>query len=179
MELRQGLQGKSKIQKWANCYDISEDTCIENLVCEVKKRGYLKKPELVRLAKWKLSERWQRGEEEGKLGLVKQNSPNDVRRITYNAFQATDSSDSIRCLRCLEGVDWAVGSAILHWFHKCRYPIWDIHARWSVKLPKYQFYCGFKRWKVYVNFCRAEADKYEVCMRTLDRALITYGKNNC
>lgn len=176
MELRQGLQGESNIQYWAGTYNVDYDTPIENLVCGVKERGYLTKRELVRLAEWKLPERWKRGEGEGKLGLVKENSPDDVRRITRNAFRTTDSSDSIRYLRQLEGVSWALGSAILHWFHECRYPIWDIHARWSVQLDKNNG--SFKSWKVYVDFCRDIADEYEVCMRTLDRALLKYGQNN-
>ena len=173
MELRQGLRSKSKIQEWASCYNISEDTCIENLVCEVKKRGYLTKCELIEVSKWKVRKK------RNTFHRVIKNCPNDVKEITRNAFLTTDANKSIRYLRCLKGVDWAVGSAILHWFHKCRYPIWDLHARWSVKLPRDQFYCGFKRWKPYVDFCRDIADEYEVCMRTLDRALITYGKNNC
>ena len=183
MELREELRDKSKIQHWAGKYPVDYDICIENLVCEVKKRGYLTKTELVRLAEWKLPDRWKRGEQEGKLGLVKTNSPNDVKEITRNAFLETDANNSMRCLLReydgLKGVGWAVGSAILHWFHECRYPIWDLHARWSVHLPKNKYYCGLKLWKTYVDFCRDIADEYEVCMRTLDRALITYGKNNC
>ena len=107
---------------------------------------------------------------------MKTNSPDDVKEFTRYAFLATDDSNSIRCLRCLDGIGWAIGSAILHWFHKDRYPIWDRHARWSVQLDK--DHCSFKRWKAYVEFCRAIADQYEVCMRTLDRALLQYGKDN-
>ena len=149
MELRQELQDRSKI-------------------------------ELVELADWKLPERWKRGENEGKLGLVKTNSPDDVKEITRNAFLATNDRNSIRCLRSLTGVGWAVGSAILHWFHKDRYPIWDIYARWSVRLNEcqHQYKNNYERWQAYVEFCRAIADRYEVDMRTLDRALLRYGKKN-
>ena len=176
MELRQELQDRSKIQDlaWSQCK--VDDTPMRKLVCGVKGRGYLTKLELVELADWKLPERWKRGENEGKLGLVKTNSPDDVKEITRNAFLATNDRNSIRCLRSLTGVGWAVGSAILHWFHECRYPIWDRHARWSVQLDK--DHGSFKRWKAYVDFCRDIADEYEVCMRTLDRALLQYGKDN-
>lgn len=173
MELREELRDTSKIQHWAGKYPVDCDICIENLVFEVKKRGYLTKCELIELAKWKVRKK------RNTVWRVKTISPDDVKEFTRNAFLETDANNSIRCLRRLKGVDWAVGSAILHWFHKCRYPIWDIHARWSVQLPKNKYYCGFKLWKAYVDFCRAKADKYKVCMRTLDRALITYGKNNC
>lgn len=144
MELRQELQDKSKILEWSRCYNIDSDTDIKNLVRGVKGRGHLTKCELITLADWKLPERWKRGEQEGKLGLVKENCPDHVREITHNAFRAT-IDDSMRCLRDLTGVDWAIGSAILHWFHECRYPIWDKNARWSVQLDK--DHCSFKRWK--------------------------------
>lgn len=173
MKLREELRDRSKIQHWAGKYPVDYDICIENLVCEVKKRGYLTKCELIELAKWKVPK------ERNTVWRVKKISPDDVKEFTCKAFRKTDANNSIRCLRRLKGVDWAVGSAILHWFHECRYPIWDLHARWSVKLPKNKYYCGFKLWKAYVKFCRDTADEYEVCMRTLDRALITYGKNNC
>ena len=176
MELRQELQDKSKILEWSRHYNVDYDTPIKNLVLGVQERGYLTKPELVRLAEWKLPERWKRGEKRGKLGLVETNSPDDIEEITRNAFLATDDSNSIRCLRRLDGIGWAVGSAILHWFYEGRYPIWDRHARWSVQIDK--DHCSFKRWKAYVKFCRAIADKYEVCMRTLDRALLLYSMKN-
>ena len=176
MELHAGLLGRSKIQYWAGKYPVDDDICIENLVPEVKEREHLTKTELVKLACWKLPDRWKQGNNEGKLGLVKTNSPDDVEEFTRNAFLATDDNNSIRCLRCLEGVGWAIGSAILHWFHEDRYPIWDIYARWSVQLDKSQYKNNFERWKAYTLFCRDVAEEYNVCMRTLDRALFKYGE---
>lgn len=177
MELRQELQGTSRIRKWANCYNVREDIGIENFVSDVKKRGYLKKSELIEVACWKLPDRWKRGKDEGKLGLVKRNSPDDVRKFTEAAFLSTDDIESLRHLRELDGIGSAIGSAILHWFHEKRYPIWDMHARRSVQLPK--DYYSDTRWKAYTEFCRAIAKQYEVDMRTLDRALFLYGKTKC
>ena len=170
MELRQELQDKSKIKEWSRYYDVDYDTCIENLVKDVKDRGYLKKSELLKVACWKVPKG------RNTVWRVRKISPDDVKEITRNAFLSTDDSDSIRCLRRLGGVNWAVASAILHWFHDDCYPIWDRHARWSVQIDKNS--CSFKRWKAYVDFCRAIADKYEVDMRTLDRALLLYGRKN-
>ena len=170
MELRQELQDKSKIKEWSRYYNVYYDTCIENLVKDVKDRGYLKKSELLKVACWKVPKG------RNTVWRVRKISPDDVKEITRNAFLSTDDSDSIRCLRCLGGVNWAVAFAILHWFHDDCYPIWDRHARWSVQIDKNS--CSFKRWKAYVDFCRAIADKYEVDMRTLDRALLLYGRKN-
>ena len=180
MELRQELQDRSKIYEWSRCYNVCSDTCIENLVEDVKDREYLKKQELVKLACWKLPDRWKRGRDEGKLGLVKTNSFDDVKRYTRCAFLSTDDIDSLHHLRELDGVGRAVASAILHWFHEDRYPIWDIYARWSVRLNEcwYQYKNNDERWRAYVEKCRTIADEYEVDMRTLDRALFEYGKKN-
>ena len=54
MELHEDLLGKSNIQHWADKYDVDYDICIENLVPEVKGRGYLTKCELIKVAKWKV-----------------------------------------------------------------------------------------------------------------------------
>ena len=180
MELREELRDKSKIQHWAWSQCKVDDTPVKKLVPGVEEREsrYLTKTELVKLACWKLPERWKRGKNEGKLGLVKTNRPDDVKEITRKAFRETDYIKSIRCLRCLDGIGWAIGSAILHWFHEDRYPIWDRHARWSVQLDKSQYKNNFERWKAYVGFCRDTADEYNVSMRTLDRALLQYGKDN-
>lgn len=180
MELRQELQGRSKILKWSDCYDVDYDTPIKNLVCGVKDRGYLKKPELVELAKWKVRSG------RNTVKRVKKNSPADIKKFTRAAFRAT-VDDSICYLynhrpgrdKGLRGVRIPVGSAILHWFHEDRYPIWDPHARWSVQLDKSQYKNDFERWKAYVEFCRDKAHQYEVDMRTLDRALFVCGKKNC
>ena len=111
---------------------------------------------------------------------MKTNSPDDVKEITRKAFRETDYIKSIRYLRCLDGIGWAIGSAILHWFHEDRYPIWDRHARWAVRLNEcqHQYKNNYERWQAYVEFCRFTANQYEVCMRTLDRALLQYGKDN-
>ena len=170
MELRQELQDRSEIEKWSHCYNIGYDTCIENLVKEVKDRGYLKKCELLKVARWKVKK------ERNTVWRVETISPDEVKEITRNAFLSADDSDSIRYLRRLDGVGWAVASAILHWFHDDCYPIWDRHARWSVQLDKDNG--SFKYWKAYVEFCRTIAVAYKVDMRTLDRALMTYGKKN-
>lgn len=118
---------------------------------------------------------------------MRKNHPDDVKEMTLSDFGAT-VDDSIYYLynrrrqhyMGLHGVRIPVGSAILHWFHECRYPILDINAKWSVQLNESQYRSQYKnkfeRWKAYVEFCKAIADEYEVDMRTLDRVLLEYGK---
>lgn len=177
MELRAELCSTSQILHWAGEYDVDSDICIENLVCGVKERGYLTKCELIKVAKWKVSK------ERNTIRNVIKNDPDDVKEMTQSAFRAT-VDDSINYLynrrrqhgMGLHGVRIPVGSAILHWFHECRYPIWDRYAIWSAQLDKSQYRNDFERWKAYTLFCRDVAKRYNVCMRTLDRALFEYGK---
>ena len=178
MGLRMELCSRSKIECWAGKYNVANDTCIENLVPEVEQRGYLTKCELIEVSKWVLQKTGE-GRRQITLDLVETNSPDDVREMTHDAFLSTDDSDHIRCLkRNLNGIGWTIGSAILHWFHECRYPTWTPHARWCVQLDESQYRNNFERWKAYTLFCRDIADEYEVCMRTLDRAFREYGKAN-
>ena len=181
MELRQELRSKSKIESWANKYNVANDTCIETLVPEVEQRGHLTKCELIEVSKWVL-QNTKGGRRQRTLNYVETNSPDAVREITSDAFLLTDDSDCIRCLtrkldgRKLHGIGETIGSVILHWFHECRYPTWTPHARWAVQLCQNSW--SYKRWQDYVNKYRDIADEYEVCMRTLDRAARECGKAN-
>lgn len=143
MELREELQDTSKIQDWAwNQCDV-DDTPMKKLVRGVEKRGYLTKCELIKVAKWKVPKK------RNTFRNVIKNHPNDVKKMTRNAFRAT-VNDSIYYLDNqrprrdfgLHGVRVPIGSAILHWFHEAPYPIWDRHAIWSVQLDKSLFLSG-------------------------------------
>ena len=176
MELCEELRSRLKIEYWANKYNVANDTCIENLVPEVEQRGRLTKCELIEVSKWVL-QKTRGGRRQRTLDLVGTNNPDDVREITRYAFLSTDDSDSIRRLqRNLDGIGWAIGSAILHWFHECPYPTWTPHARWAVQLCQNSW--SSTRWQDFVNYCRDRADEYEVCMRPLDRAFRECGKAN-
>ena len=177
MKLRKKLRGRSKIECWADKYNVANDTCIETLVPEVEQRGHLTKCELIEVSKWVL-QKTGAGRRQLILDRVEPNSPDDVEKWTKNAFLLTNDSDSIRCLeQNLKGVGWVTASAILHWFHERPYPTWTPHAKWAVKLdPKLDL--SSTRWQDYVNYCRTKADQYEVDMRTLDRAFRECGKAN-
>ena len=54
MELRQELQDRSEIQKWAWSKCNVDDTPIKKIVPGVRERGYLTKCELIEVAKWKV-----------------------------------------------------------------------------------------------------------------------------
>lgn len=175
MKLRIELCDKSKIEYWANKYNVANDTCIETLVPEVENRRYLTKCELIEVSKWVL-QNTKGGRRQRTLDYVDENRPDNVEEFTRDAFLLTNDNDSIRCLDRLDGVGWAIASTILHWFHEYPYPTWTPHAKWAVQIDENTF--NSTRWQNYVNYCRTKAEKYEVSMRTLDRAFRACGKAN-
>ena len=145
------------------------DESIEKIQGEVKKNGCLTKSDLKTLARWKVPTG------RNTLKRVNLNSPAWIEEVTRVALlPKTSKRDRIETLRCLKGVDWAVASAILHWFHQECYPIWDERALRTVKSPRSR---SHKNWEAYVSFCRCQAAKNNVSMRTLDRALWQYDES--
>ena len=82
----------------------------------------------------------------------------------------------------IRGVGPTVASVILHLYDKKEYPIFskqpvraiEINAV-EIDIETVNFNEAF--WRRYVNSCRAEADRYDVSMRTLDRALWGYSES--
>ncbi len=172
---------ESEIQDWACKYvnDLNEEEALQEeellaLEPKIKARSYLLKSELVKVVEWKLQNQPHRLERN--LKYIENNSDAYLEDITRCAFSAKSERARIRVLRCLDGVELPIASAVLHLFHKCRYPIWDTRALWTVQLDESQYKNRAECWDAYVDFCRKVADRNNLCMRTLDRALWKYSK---
>ena len=76
----------------------------------------------------------------------------------------------------LRGVGPPTASVVLHFFHEAPYPIIDFRAMWSLSVDEYNY--SFEFWQEYVDFCRDLAERNNVDIRTLDRALWMYSKVN-
>jgi hypothetical protein len=159
----------TRIEKIASRYEysISEDELVE-FRPEVQARGCLSKQELEKIAYWKTPR---------SSGHVRSNSADYVQEITALALNARGERVRIEVLTLLDGVSWPTASVILHFCHSDPYPIIDIRALWSVRLDVPSQY-GFELWWRYTEFCRNLAKKNGVDMRTLDRALWQYSKEN-
>ena len=172
MELR---FDESQIRYYAKKYKEEEegyDNPIETIVDDVKARGYLTKSELIAVSGWARNKR--------NKTLIKNNCDDLVQDRTGIALSSdTAEGDRIACLRELNGVRTVVASAILHWFHEDRYPIWSPPARYSVCLDETLDTTSREprsgEWEEYVSFCRslAQRNNVNIC-RTLDRALWKY-----
>jgi hypothetical protein len=160
---------ESDIMKIASRYEyvLSEKELIE-LKPTVIERGYLQKGELKKLAYWKSPR---------SSGHISKNSEKYVEEITGFALHVKTERARIEVLTNLDGVSWPTASVVLHFFHTDHYPIMDFRALWSVMLQVPIRY-DFAFWWPYVLFCRTVSEKNQVDMRTLDRSLWQYSKEN-
>lgn len=174
MRIPKDLETREKILEWAARYPPDESRALSekilanegNLISHLKGSDhfgeYITRDDLLKIVSWKLQSRrreWGNSEEE-------------VERISREAFSAKSDADRIKKLSELSGVGWSVASAILHLAHTDRYPIFDQYATLAVDAP---YLYEDKPWEGYAALLREEARKHDISMRTLDRALFTYG----
>jgi hypothetical protein len=154
------LAARYEYTKW-------EETLLD-LRAEILNRGWITKGDLRIIARWKAPR---------SAGYMESNPEEYVREISGFALSAKSERARIEVLTLLDGVQWPTASVILHFFHRDPYPIIDFRALWSVSLPVPVQY-GFDFWWPYVQFCRDLSDRTGLDMRTLDRALWQYSKEN-
>ncbi len=160
---------ESQITDIAGRYGPSSDEPgLIELKTTVLRRGHLTKDDLCRVARWKAAR---------SARHARTNAEEYISEITRLAFATDCERARIECLTVLDGVSWPTASVILHLFHRDPYPILDFRALWSVSLAVPTQY-SFGLWWPYVEFCRSLAVNAKVDMRTLDRALWQYSKEN-
>jgi hypothetical protein len=160
---------KSKITYFASRYEYAngENELIE-LGPKIKDMGYLTKEELYKVAYWKSPR---------SSVHIASNADDYVREITGFALGAKNERARIEVLTLLTGVSIPTASVILHFFHQDPYPIIDYRALWSLSIDEKPPY-KFDIWWAYVLVCRKIAKINHLDMRTLDRALWQYSKEN-
>jgi hypothetical protein len=135
---------------------------------DIRERGYLTKNDLNQVAKWKAPR---------SAGHVQKNDPEYVIEVSRITFTSRNERLRIESLTLLDGVSWPTASVILHLFHPEPYPILDFRALWSISVDVPTQY-NFEFWWNYTEYCRDLAVQNQVDMRTLDRALWQYSKQN-
>ena len=173
-KLPEELCSTEGINHWAKCY-TNDQTIVAHFVEQYliglkdtvlarnSHGGYLCKDELYDLAYWKSSKsaHWING-----------NHESCVKEITAKAFCLDDNWEKLKKLVSgLKGVGEPVGSAILHFYDREKYPILDKRALCSVGINHRKVKYDALFWQEYVDFCREKAKCYGVSMRVLDRAL--------
>ena len=140
------------------------DQHLIDLRCDVLVRGYLTKQELHTIARWKSPRR---------AALTLENTYDFIKEITEGAFISTGDWTKLLTLTQLQGIGQPTASAILHLYDEGKYPILDIHALWSVGM-EWTARTSYPFWLDYIELCRNTANRNNVSMRELDRALWKY-----
>ena len=129
--------------------------------------GYLSQSELRQMAKWK---------DRFVPSKIDQNPPGLIEKITGEAFGLNDDWEKLSKLTEIYGVAASVASVILHLYDPKKYPILDVHALRSIGIDSQTINYDEPFWRKYVDLCRAKAERYDVSMRVLDRALYKYSE---
>ncbi len=150
-------------------YRESKEPEIESVIApRTKARGFFNREDFLVVCEWKSP----RPEE-----LYRQNSPEFIKDVTQTALLARTEQLQIEALTLLRGVSWPVASVLLHFGCTKPYPILDFRALWSLSAEVPKQY-DFSFWRAYTHHCRHLAEINSVSMRTLDRALWQYCKEN-
>ena len=107
---------------------------------------------------------------------IKDLSPERVEAVTRDAFRPGDDWEKLEKLTDIEGVGESVASVILHLYDEKKYPILDRHALNSIGIDYRKVEYDERFWQDYTDFCRAESKRFDVEMRTLDRALYKFAE---
>lgn len=158
-----------EIPYWASRYRYpEEDLIVAEVAPRIWEQEYCTAVDLTALCNWKSPRIRSR---------CASNDSAYVQAVTHTAFFTTNERLRIEVLTLLSGVGWPMASVILHWGHHDLYPILDFRALWSLGIDVPPTYT-FNFWWQYTQFCRDLAQQADISMRTLDRALWQYSKEN-
>lgn len=158
------------IEFWAARYPDGPvgQRIMNEIVPRTRERGFLTKADFVTICEW--NSRRPRAR-------YRSNAEDFVREITRVSFSTKHERVRVEVLTLLNGVSLATASALLHFCAPDPYPILDINSLWSLQAtPPSKF--DFEFWWQYVRFTRKLAKQAKVDMRTLDRALWQYAREN-
>jgi thermostable 8-oxoguanine DNA glycosylase len=156
------------VDEWRAHYSDEYDTrVLEEIHPAVAERNYFTRDEFLEVCRWK-TRRVNR--------LVAENSDEDIEDITRLAFSAPERLRH-RLLQLLTGVGVPVASALLTVRDPAAFTVIDFrslhalraHGELGERTPAYY---------AYVQLCRSVAQRVDVDLRALDRALWQWSKNN-
>lgn len=159
-----------KLHFWADRYEYPLEEYIADCVApRIKSSGYLTKKDFLAICDWKTARTRKH---------VESNPEEFIQEVTKLAFSTPNERLRIEILTLLAGVSWPTASVILHFGHKEPYPILDFRALWSLGVVVEPNDYNFDFWWQYTRYCRRVADENTVTVRTLDKALWQYSKEN-
>lgn len=148
-----------------------EDRLVEEEMKKLLKRQrYLTRTKLIKTGNWK-SRRPKR---------FYRSSDNDyttVKEVTQFAFGTQSERARIESLFVLKGVSWPLASVILHFAFPAKYPIMDFRTVWSLGWKQPRSY-NFAFWEKYCKKIRGISGRYNLPIRTVEKALWKYSKHH-
>jgi hypothetical protein len=159
------------LERWASDYiaqnDAQKEQGAQEAADRAKQRGSMTKDEFLTLVEWKSPrpKRW-----------AESNTAADVEAATRSAFCTTNARVRIGVLMTLRGVSYPMASAILHLVCK-DVPLLDVWALAALDVEKPSSY-SFEFWNAYCTAVLSIAEKCLLPLRTIDRALWSYGKRH-
>ena len=157
----------SRIRRLSAAFPEADDPGFLALTARARRRGWLTRADLIRIARWKTPRSAPR---------VARNSERAVRDATRRALSAKDETARVEALLRLSGIGLPTASVILHFCHRDPYPILDVNALWSLSVDTRRL--GMAFWLDYADACRRLARRARCSMRTVDRALWQFAKEN-
>lgn len=160
---------KNQIIHYASRYSYkNEDIMCDEIAPKIQKQKFLTKDDLMFLCRWKSPRILPRANE---------NESEFIEEVTSIALTTKNEKLAIEVLTLMRGVSWPVASVILHFGKNNLYPILDYRALWSLGVNAPNVY-KYDLWIAYAYYCRELSKQLRVDLRTLDRALWQYSKEN-
>lgn len=147
-------------------YGISEEHIAGVTGPAVRARGWYTKAEFDEVCYWKSPRSASRA------ALNRSSAVEEVSRV---ALSAKTEELRIWAFQALDFVSWPTASVFLHFGHTQRYPILDFRALHALGVRRPTVY-SMAFWLSYLDFTRQLATESRVDMRTLDRALWQWSK---
>jgi len=165
---------KKNIIEYANRYtsQYSEQGRLveEEMKKLLQKQRYLTRKELIKIGHWKSPRPGRHYESEENDDLL-------VKEVTQFSFHTRSGIAQIKSLLILKGVSWPLASVILHFAFPTKYPIMDFRVVWSLGWQQPPSY-NFRFWVMYCDRVSSISRKYNLPIRTVEKALWKYSKEH-
>jgi thermostable 8-oxoguanine DNA glycosylase len=152
-------------------YDQNEEKAIREWLSKQDEPKYLNKEYFVRLGRWKTKRQTSNYESNDETRIIE---------ATRSAYQASDELVKLNILKALKGVGVAVAGTIIHYLQPNLFPIFDYHARTTLKEAGLWHRsiadASDQAWLEYTNIMRDLSNRLGITLRDLDKALFAYDK---
>ena len=160
---------EEKIIDLSNRFEYQTDQSLYKISRSAKEKKYLTKQEFSEICAWKTPRSKPR---------IASNQEEYIKEISKIALTTNSDQLRIEILTLLNGVGWPTASTILHFCHVEEFPILDFRALYSLGYDSIPKKYTFQFWKKYTDYCRHLSKKLDLDLRTIDRGLWQYSKEN-